>query len=101
MKFSASLIVGSSTSIVARFAAIAQLSVYEGLRIKSQSIVNALENSELNEEVKSFLKAAAYHIPDGNLGPVPSTPADLHWFSHPFVTPGWLAAISLQPMDHV
>jgi hypothetical protein len=51
--------------------------VYEGLRIKSSAIIDALAESDLDEEVKKFLTAAAYHIPDGSLGPVMSTPSSL------------------------
>jgi hypothetical protein len=49
--------------------------VYEGLRIKSNSIIDGLQHVDLEPEIKSFLEAAAYHIPDGELGPVNSTPA--------------------------
>lgn len=51
--------------------------VYEGLRIKSRSITDGLADADLEPEIKSFLKAAAYHIPDGELGPVMSTPSGM------------------------
>jgi hypothetical protein len=51
--------------------------VYEGLRIKSNSIIDGLEASELAPEVRRFVQSAAYHIPDGELGPVLSTPSSL------------------------
>ena len=51
--------------------------VYEGLRIKSRSIIGALQEYDLDDEIKKFLEAAAYHIPDGKLGPVESTPASM------------------------
>ena len=51
--------------------------VYDGLRVKSRAIVDGLESADLEPEIKAFLKAAAYHIPDGELGPVMSTPASM------------------------
>lgn len=51
--------------------------VYESLRIKARAISEGLEQAEMDEEVKNFLRAAAYHLPDGELGPVPSTYASL------------------------
>jgi hypothetical protein len=49
--------------------------VYETLRIKSRAIIDALRESNFDEEVKKFLTAAAYHIPDGKLGPGHLSPA--------------------------
>lgn len=51
--------------------------VYEGLRIKSRAIINSLATADFEPEAKSFLEAAAYHIPDGRLGPIMSTPSGM------------------------
>jgi hypothetical protein len=51
--------------------------VYEGLRIKARAVTDALNKSDLDPEIKTFLTAASYHIPDGELGPVMSTPSGM------------------------
>jgi hypothetical protein len=51
--------------------------IYDGLRVKSRAFIVALKDFEMDAPYKAFLTAAAYHIPDGALGPVSSTPASM------------------------
>ena len=51
--------------------------VYVGLRVKARAITESLNSYDTQPPIKKFLSAAAYHIPDGELGPVMSTPSGM------------------------
>src|SRR5579859_4903201 len=50
---------------------------YEGMRDKSNAFIDALKEKPFAPEVQEFLRAAAYQIPHGELGPARSTPSSM------------------------